>query len=133
MKKLSFAALFFVTILALPAWAETPDAKPPFSLTVRTPGETTAKVEAKSYQPYQQQCQDARALVQQRAEFRANQRLYRVTSMQWYGLSNSRPRVNPDLLDDDYAPQSVSNNPAYPQRWQASRTAVVVVPSTVTR
>ena len=133
MKTPSFAAFLFVTILALPAWAQTPTAKPPLSLSIRTPSETTAKVAAKSYQPYQQQIQDARSLVQQKAEFRANQRLYRMTSMQWYGLSNSRPRVNPDLLDDDYAPQWVSNNPAFPQRWQASRTSVVVVPATVTR
>ncbi len=133
MKKLSFAAFLFVTILALPAWAQTPAAKAALSLTIRSPGETTAKLDGKPYQPYQQQNQDARALVQQKAEFRANQRLYRLTSMQWFGLSNSRPRVNPDLRDGDYAPQWVSNNPAFPQRWQACRTTVVVVPSTVTR
>ena len=125
------AAFLFVTILALPAWAQTPAVKPPLSVSIRTPSDVAAKA---PYQAaYQQQIQDARSLVQQKAEFRANQRLYRISSMQWYGLSNSRPRVNPDLLDDDYAPQWVSNNAAFPQRWQASRTSVVVVPATVTR
>jgi hypothetical protein len=133
MKTLSFAAFFFVTILALPAGAQTPAGKAAMSLTVRAPGDTAAKADTKSYQAYQQQNLDARALVQQKAEYRANQRLYRVTSLQWFGLSNSRPRVNPDLLDSDYAPQWVSNNPAFPQRWQVSRASVVVVPVTVTR
>jgi hypothetical protein len=132
MKTLSFAAFVLVTILALPAGAQTPTARSPMSLSIHAPSDAVAK-QSSSYQPYQQQIQDAHALVQQKAEFRANQRMSRIASMQWFGLSNSRPRVNPDLLDDDYAPQWVSNNPAFAQRWQASRTTVVVVPATLTR
>ncbi len=132
MKKLSLAAFLLVTVLALPTWAQTPVSKPPVSVSIRSPGET-AKSEVKPYQSYQRQNPDAHAMVQQKAEFRANQRMFRVASMQWYGLSNARPQVTPDPVDDDYAPRWVSNDSMFPQRWHQARSTVVVVPATVTR
>jgi hypothetical protein len=132
MKKLSLAAFLFVTILALPTWAQTPATKPPVSMSIRASGDA-AKSEVKPYQPYQRQNLDAQSMVQQKAEYRANQRMLRVASMQWFGLSNARPQVTPDPVDDEYAPRWVSNDSMFPQRWHQARSTVVVVPATVTR
>jgi len=37
--------------------------------------------------------QEARTLIQQRAQVRAQQRQDRIASMNWYGMSNSRPNA----------------------------------------
>ena len=47
---------------------------------------------------------DARAIAQQKAQFRAAQRMGRMASMEWYGMSNSRPTASPTPFFTRYSP-----------------------------
>ncbi|HEX3599327.1 MAG TPA: hypothetical protein VHU84_04255 [Lacipirellulaceae bacterium] len=47
---------------------------------------------------------DPKAIVQQKAEMRAEQRMSRMASMQWYGMSNSRPQASPTPFSTRYSP-----------------------------
>ena len=45
-----------------------------------------------------------RMIVQQNAQIRAQQRQLRMSSMAWYGMSNSRPTVSPTPFAGRYSP-----------------------------
>jgi hypothetical protein len=47
---------------------------------------------------------DTRAIVQQKAQIRAQQRMDRMASLQWYGMSNSRPMGAPTPFTSRYSP-----------------------------
>ena len=47
---------------------------------------------------------DAKAIVQQKAMVRADQRMSRMASMQWYGMSNSRPQASGTPFSTRYSP-----------------------------
>jgi hypothetical protein len=47
---------------------------------------------------------DSRAIVQQKAQFRAAQRMGRLASLEWYGMSNSRPTGSPTPFSTRYSP-----------------------------
>jgi hypothetical protein len=47
---------------------------------------------------------DTRAIVQQKAQVRAQQRMDRLASMNWYGMSNSRPQASPTPFFTRYSP-----------------------------
>jgi hypothetical protein len=47
---------------------------------------------------------DPKVIVQQKAEFRAEQRMSRMASMEWYGMSNSRPQASPTPYSTRYSP-----------------------------
>lgn len=47
---------------------------------------------------------DAKAIAQQKAMVRADQRMARMASMQWYGMSNSRPQASGTPFSTRYSP-----------------------------
>jgi len=47
---------------------------------------------------------DAKAIAQQKAMVRADQRMSRMASMQWYGMSNSRPQASGTPFSTRYSP-----------------------------
>ena len=48
--------------------------------------------------------QEARTIIQQKAQVRAEQRQARLASMNWYGMSNSRPTASPTPFTSRYSP-----------------------------
>jgi hypothetical protein len=72
------------------------------------------------YQP------NPRAIVQQKAMQRAQQRQLRIASMNWFGMSNSRPTAASTPFTSLYGPawqmpggRPFAWNPGSPQLWQA--------------
>jgi hypothetical protein len=47
---------------------------------------------------------DTRAIIQQKAQIRAQQRMDRMASLQWYGMSVSRPTGAPTPFTSRYSP-----------------------------
>jgi hypothetical protein len=60
---------------------------------------------------------DPAMAVRRAAEARAQERTRRIEAMQWFGLSNQRPRVSVDPIHTDYSAGWTSNNTFYPYRW----------------
>jgi hypothetical protein len=117
---------------------EKPPAKPQPATTAVLPspsaGELKATPEMWFYEQYMRQYQDPKMAVRASAEFRADQRHRRLASMQWFGLSNSRPQACPDPFHADWSPGWKSNNLAYPYRWNGVGTTWYVArpePATV--
>lgn len=52
---------------------------------------------------------DPKQAVRRRAEIRAAARTSRIAAMKWYGMSNSRPQVNPIPFMGTYSPTWVGN------------------------
>ena len=72
-------------------------------------GEVTSTVEVERDQTwYRRQDEsyrtDTRAIIQQKAQVRAAQRTARIASMNWYGMSNSRPTAAPTPFMTLYSP-----------------------------
>jgi hypothetical protein len=59
---------------------------------------------------------DPKAIVQQKAAFRAEQRMSRMASLEWYGMSNSRPQACPTPLTSRYSP-TWENPGGSPYSW----------------
>src|ERR1700752_330430 len=55
-------------------------------------------------QPESSYRQDTRAIIQQKAQVRAAQRTARIASMNWYGMSNSRPTAASPPFTSMYSP-----------------------------
>jgi hypothetical protein len=70
------------------------------------------------YEQERSRWEDPQAAVRRNAEFRASQRAYRIASMRWYGMSNSRPTANPTPLFGTYSPTWVSSNPFDRNQWR---------------
>ena len=56
------------------------------------------------YDQQMRQYQDPKMTARQKAEFHAQQRIRRIESMKWFGLSNSRPAGGSDPVNGDYSP-----------------------------
>jgi hypothetical protein len=69
------------------------------------------------YDQAMRQYRNPKAAIRARAEYRAAQRIRRLESMKWFGMSNSRPVANPDPFNGDYAPRWTANPGYYPSRW----------------
>ena len=128
MKRLSLAFVLLALALSATAGAKDPDPKSkPLSEPVISPGEVNPTPEMWFYQQYQLQHKDPHALVQHQAELRAAERAHRIASMQWYGMSNSRPRASNDPFNNDYGPSWTSGNRFTPNRWDANIHSTVVI------
>ncbi|MGO8690704.1 MAG: hypothetical protein ACLQLG_13865 [Thermoguttaceae bacterium] len=79
------------------------------------------------YQQAMRQYQDPKVAVRHAAEFRRQQRQQRLAAMEWYGLSNSRPRASSDPFHGDYSAGWAANNLYYPYRWTGVGGPLVVV------
>jgi hypothetical protein len=71
-----------------------------------SPSTTTSGEEQQSESWYREQSAkpDAKAVAQQKAMVRADQRMARMASMQWYGMSNSRPQATATPFSTRYSP-----------------------------
>ena len=73
---------------------------------------------------------DPKMAVRRRAEQRAQHRQDRLSSQQWYGISNSRPEVSATPEFGGYSPHWASNT-YDPLRWRPAAAPLVVLrPST---
>jgi hypothetical protein len=90
-------------------------------------GELKPTPEMWFYEQALRQYQDPKMAVRRAAEFRADQRQRRIASSQWFGYSNSRPRVGCDPYNDDYAPSWTGNNSYYPNRWMGGADSLIYV------
>ncbi len=68
---------------------------------VVTPGELKATPEMWFYDQAARQYRDPKMAVRAKAEFRNDQRMRRIESMKWFGMSNSRPHANTDPCHGD--------------------------------
>ena len=62
------------------------------------------------YDQAARQYRDPKLAVRAKAEFRTEQRLRRIESMKWFGMSNARPQANSDPYHGDYSPRWVSKS-----------------------
>lgn len=118
MKRLVIASALVLMLSSVPVRAERPITPTGVGLgTAVSPGELKATPEMWFYDQSVRQHQDPKAAVRANAEFRNEQRLRRIESLKWFGLSNSRPRASSDPYHNDYSPGWVSNSGYYPSRW----------------
>lgn len=78
---------------------------------------------------YQQQLErydDPKTAVRRNAEFRARQRMARLETMKWYGLSNARPMASPTPFTSMYSPTWLSNS-RRPYAWYTWGRPTIVV------
>ncbi len=80
-------------------------------------GDLKATPEMWFYDQAARQYRDPKLAVRAKAEFRTEQRLRRIESMKWFGMSNARPQASSDPYHGDYSPRWVSNPGYYPYRW----------------
>jgi hypothetical protein len=117
MKRLTIIWVLLLLLSAAPVHAERPLATGLGFDVATSPGELKTTPEMWFYEQAVRQYQDPKMAVRAQAELRARQRQYRLESMKWFGLSNSRPRVSSDPFNGDYAPSWVANPGYYPMRW----------------
>lgn len=108
---------------------DAPAEKPQPLPSIRTdfsPGMLPPTPEMWLYEQEMRRSHDTQELILQRAKFRAAQRQLKIASMEWYGLSNSRPIANPAPFTGTYSPRWVGNswNPSY---FRPAPTSVYVV------
>ena len=128
MTRLSIAFSILFTLAATPALAADGPASENSGFQAGiSPGELTPTPEMWFYEQYQQQYQDPRQAVRQKAEFRAAQRMRRIAAMKWFGLSNQRPQASSDPWHGDWSPAWRSNNATYPFRWDGIGRPWVIV------
>jgi hypothetical protein len=84
---------------------------------VVSPGELKATPEMWFYDQAARAYRDPKVAVRAKAEFRNQERMRRIESMKWFGMSNSRPQASVDPYHGDYSPHWVANPGYYPSRW----------------
>jgi hypothetical protein len=128
MKLAAFPIVVFVVALALTLCAvgasaqenTLPSPSPRRSLEPRfSLGEITPTPEMWFYEQHMRNYSDPRFGVRQNAEYRAAQRRYRLAAQKWFGISNSRPTVNPTPTHTSYSASWTANS-YDPNRWTAS-------------
>jgi hypothetical protein len=82
-------------------------------------GELTPTPEMWFYEQERRRWDDPQMIVRANAEERAAQRHARMSAMAWYGMSNARPTVSPDPIDNPFAPHWRSNG-YQPAEWVGS-------------
>jgi hypothetical protein len=89
-------------------------------------GTVTPTPEMWFYEQERSRQDDPKLAVRRRAELRGQQRQDRLASMQWFGMSNSRPTASPTPWFGGWSPYWGSNTYDV-LRWRASTAPVVVV------
>jgi hypothetical protein len=117
MKRLVIASVFVLMSSGVSVRAERPADTSLGLATAVSPGELKATPEMWFYDQAMRQYKDPKMVVRANAEFRTEQRLRRLESLKWFGLSNSRPHASSDPFHNDYSPGWVSNPGYYPSRW----------------
>ncbi len=133
MKRVPFA-LCASLLLSVPALGKSPNPPAESKATVSiSPGELAATPEMWFYEQYMRQYKDPQTGVRQKAEFRASERLRRLTALRWHGLSNARPVAGVDPVHGDYGPAWRSGNANHPMHWSGSTGATIVVAPSASR
>jgi hypothetical protein len=128
MKRLAIGLFVLLVCKVVPAAAEKPNlvVRPaPTTGATFTMGQLTPTPDMWFYEQYVRQYQDPKVAVRANAEYRANQRLARLSAMKWFGMSNQRPVAAVDSLHSDYSPKWASSSANYPMRWSPTPTVVV--------
>src|SRR5262245_14436272 len=78
-------------------------------LSAQEPGKVNAPVDSERDQTWYRHQEtsyqsDVRAIIQQKAQVRSAQRTARIASLNWYGMSNSRPTAAPTPFMTLYSP-----------------------------
>jgi hypothetical protein len=128
MKRLAIASAFVLMFSGVSVRAEKPiETGLGLGATV-SPGELKVTPEMWFYDQAMRQYKDPKMVVRANAEFCTEQRMRRLESLKWFGLSNSRPRASSDPFHNDYSPGWVSNPGYYPSRWNGVGQASFRVP-----
>lgn len=69
---------------------------------------------------------DPKAIIQQKAQIRAAQRMSRMASMQWYGMSNARPTASATPFMGMYSPAWQMPG-GRPFAWYHSQSSPVII------
>ena len=115
-----------VKSVAVPAWNTSDPAPPPLPVatpsapSTGSPGESQGTPETRAHEYHPMQSQAAAESVHRAAVARADQRMRRLESQRWFGVSNKRPTASVDPYDGDYSAYWASNYPFYPLRWVGS-------------
>jgi hypothetical protein len=117
MKRLAISSVLLLLLSAVPLYAQKPVAGGLGLNAAVSPGELKATPEMWFYDQAVQQYKDPKMAVRAKAEVRAEQRLRRLESMKWFGLSNARPRACSDPFHWDYSPGWVASPGYFPSRW----------------
>ena len=118
MRMLAVPMGLLVALSALPVMAERPYYSQ-YRSTISA-SDVTATPEMWLYEREMENYLNPEMARRQRAEFRANQRLRRMASMEWFGFSNARPRMSPDPIHGDYTASWTSGSTLTPKRWSGS-------------
>ena len=81
------------------------------------------------YQKEMQRYDSPKQAVRRKAEFASHQRQLRMAALKWYGMSNSRPVVNPTPWMGMYSPAWVSGTGVpfgWPRQYRSS--TVIITP-----
>jgi hypothetical protein len=90
-----------------------------------TPGEVSATPEMWFYEQAMQRYNDPKVAVRAAAEYKADQRRARISAMNWYGYSNSRPASGIDVTHGPAQAQWAGNG-SNSQYWVAPRSSSVL-------
>lgn len=106
--------------------ADRVDHIPPMPSHVVSTGELTPTPEMWFYEQERRRWDDPWTIVRAQAEERAAQRHARQAAMAWYGMSNSRPNVSPDPVDNPFAPHWRSNS-YQPAEWVGGGHSTIIL------
>ena len=128
MKRLSIVLVIVLACQVGAARAQKPDAEaakyPMNEPRATSLGDLKPTTEMWFYEQAMRQYQDPKAAVRRNAELQAEQRQRRLAAMEWYGLSNARPRCSSDPIHADYSPGWASNSSrstAFPAKTGSGR------------
>jgi hypothetical protein len=122
-------ALTISVVLLLAAAAQ---AQSPRTSKSRTPdsgnslGHVNATPDMWFYDQIQRQHDDPHAAIRRKAEFETSQRQHRLAAREWFGVSNTRPMVNPTPTMGGYGPRWGSNT-RDPQTWGGQSTTPIIL------
>ena len=89
------------------------------------PSEGTMTPEMWFYQQEYRRYKSPQEAVRRKAEFRANQRSYRLAAQRWFGFTNLRPTANPVPYYGSYSPSWVGSS-RDPYAWSGQGGPLVI-------
>ena len=129
MKKICIGIACLTLITAVVTRQANAQSAAPDSLSANGSATTTVEQtpEMWLYQQETQRYDSPKQAVRRKAEFVSQQRQLRLASMRWYGMSNSRPTVNPTPWMGMYSPAWVSGR-GYSFGWpRYARSSTIII------
>ncbi len=130
MKKILFAVSLNL-LIASAGSAQQPIVDKPIPLAhdssrVTSTGELTPTPEMWFYEQERHRWQEPVNIVRSNAERKANERRDRIATMNWYGVSNSRPHVSPDPTFGNFGPYGAANGYPGAPSWSGGNNTVIL-------